>query len=141
MWRVPIDGGAPVRIWDQVGWSWISPDGKSVLVRELFVAEPKVRIIPATGGQPIRTFDPISELGGLGARQRWSADGAELLYVKTIGGVSNIWRRPLDGGQPKQVTSFTDQFIFAFAWSRDGKLLALSRGTQSTDVVLLTAAR
>ena len=63
VWRMSTDGGAPERIWDRHGLSSISPDGKLVLVRESLVAEPKVRIIPATGGQPIRTFD-LSDLGG-----------------------------------------------------------------------------
>ncbi len=57
--------------------------------------------------------------------------------MKTSGGVSNIWRRPLDGGEPKQVTSFTSDRITAFAVSRDGKRLALARGTTTSDVVLI----
>jgi Tol biopolymer transport system component len=136
VWRMPIDGGTPVRIWDRNGWSGISPDGKSVLVGESGDAEAKVRIIPAGGGQPIRSFDKASELGGSGV-VHWSADGAALLYVKTIGGMSNIWRRPLDGGEPKPVTGFTSQRITSFAVSRDGKRLALARGTTSSDVVLM----
>jgi hypothetical protein len=94
---MPIEGGAPVRIWDRQGWSQISSGGKSVLVGA--GAESKVSIIPAGGGQPIRSFDRVFELGGsLGAygQVHWSADGAALLYVKTSGGVSNIWRRPMD---------------------------------------------
>ena len=138
VWRMPIDGGTPIRIWDRPGWSQISPDGKSVLVGA--GADPRVSIIPAGGGQPIMSFDQVSELGGssggLGAVQ-WSADGAALLYVKTTGGVSNIWRRPLVGGEPKPVTAFASQRITSFAVSRDGKRLALARGTTSSDVVLI----
>ena len=44
----------------------------------------------------------------------------------------------LDGGQPKQLTEFKDQRIFNFAWSRDGKQLALARGVVNSDVVLLS---
>lgn len=134
IWRMPIDGGASVRIWDQNGWSGISPDGKSVLVAP--DAETQVRIIPASGGEPIRSFDSVSELGGPGI-VHWSADGTALLYVKTIGGVSNVWRRPLDGGQPKQVTAFARERITSFSVSRDGKRLAVARGSTSSDVVLI----
>jgi len=138
IWRMPIDGGARVRIWDRPGWSGISPDGKSVLIGEDPDAEATVRIIPADGGQPIRSFDPVSELGGSGAEVvHWSADGAALLYVKTMGGVSNVWRRPLDGAEPKPLTAFTSQRITSFAVSRDGKKLALARGTASSDVVMI----
>ncbi len=135
VWKMPINGGTPVRIWDRGGGSRISPDGKSVLVGEFLSGEAQVMIIPASGGQPIKTFDDVSSL--VGRLVHWSADGTALLYVKTIGGVSNIWRRPLDGGQPKQVTSFTSQRITCFDVSRDGKRLALARGTTRSDVVLI----
>jgi len=36
-----------------------------------------------------------------------------------------------------QITNFTDGVIRSFAWSRDGKLLAISRGVPSSDVVLI----
>jgi hypothetical protein len=64
-------------------------------------------------------------------------DGAALLHIKTVGGVSNVWMLPLDGGEPRQVTAFTSQRITRFAVSRDGKRLALARGTTSSDVVLI----
>ena len=68
---------------------------------------------------------------------RWTPDGRALTYIDTINGVSNIWSLPLDGGPPKQLTdSKTDQ-IFWFDFSRDGKQLALSRGTQTSDVILI----
>jgi hypothetical protein len=44
---------------------------------------------------------------------------------------------PLDGGPPKQLTDFKADQIFWFDFSRDGKQLALSRGTQTSDVVLI----
>jgi len=43
----------------------------------------------------------------------------------------------MDGGPPKQVTHFSDQRIFSFGWSRDGKSLAVARGAVSRDVVLI----
>ena len=104
VWRMPIDDAPPERIWNEYGWTYISPDGKSVLVREFNAAEPKIRIIPANGGPPVRSFD-IPERG----RMRWSADSKSLLFVKTSGGVSNVWRQPLGGGAPSQVTSFTER--------------------------------
>ena len=66
-----------------------------------------------------------------------TADGRDLTYVDTKGGVSNIWLQSLAGGAPRQLTDFKDQRIFGFAWSRDGKQLALSRGVVNSDVVLV----
>jgi len=137
VWRMPIDGGPAVRIWNEYGWSYISPDGKSVLVREYFAAENKIRIITAGGGQPVRTFEPDSELGVM----RWSADGKSLLSVRTRNGVSNVWRRPLDGGDPRQVTRFESDQIGDFAESRDGKQLAVVRYSTASDVVMIRDLR
>jgi Tol biopolymer transport system component len=133
VWRIQIDGGSPVRIWDRYAYAEISPDGKSILVTG---ADGKVTIVPAGGGQPIRSLEEVPWLAYFGV-VHWSADGAALLYVKTTGGVSNVWRRPLDGGEPTLVTSFTTERITSFAVSRDGKRLALARGTTSSDVVLM----
>ena len=56
----------------------------------------------------------------------------------TCGGVSNLWAQPIDGGAPKQLTDFKNDLIFAFDFSRDGKQLALSRGTLTSDVILIS---
>ena len=40
------------------------------------------------------------------------------------------------GGPAKAVTHFTSDKIFYFDWSQDGRL-ALSRGTDTTDAVLI----
>ena len=53
-----------------------------------------------------------------------------------MNGVDNIWEQPVAGGPPKPVTHFTSDRIFGFDWSRDGRL-ALSRGTEPTDAVLI----
>jgi serine/threonine protein kinase/Tol biopolymer transport system component len=129
VWRMPIDGGPPVRIWNEYGWSEISPDGRLVLVEEFSAVPPTARIIPAAGGQPIATFG--LEVG------RWSADSKSLLLRKTVGGVSNVWRQPLDGGEAKQVTSFQSDRLSDVAESRDGKKLAVSRYSTTSDVVMI----
>jgi hypothetical protein len=46
--------------------------------------------------------------------------------------------QPITGGDPKQITDFKSDMIFAFAYSRDGKQIALSRGTTASDVLLYT---
>ena len=56
-------------------------------------------------------------------------------------GWQNLFRRPLDGGSPAQLTALTAEDIFSFALSRDGTRLAFSRGTFTSDVVLITRNR
>lgn len=68
---------------------------------------------------------------------KWSPDGKSVAYIDDRDGVSNIWRQPVDGGPPQQITNFNDSYIYAFDWSRDGRL-ATARGTFTFDVVLIT---
>jgi Tol biopolymer transport system component len=81
--------------------------------------------------------DPITLQASPSRRARQSAARRTLNYIDTINGVSNIWSLPLDGGRPKQLTDFKTDQIFWFDFSRDGKQLALSRGTQTSDVILI----
>lgn len=67
---------------------------------------------------------------------RWSPDGSALDYIDTKGDVSNLWRLPVNGGQPKKLTNWNSDLLFLFAWSPDGKQLAAARGSFATDLVL-----
>ena len=64
-------------------------------------------------------------------------DGQALAYIDTRAGVSNLWRLPLDSSPVKQITDFKTEQIFQFDWSRDGRWLALARGSVTSDVVLV----
>jgi hypothetical protein len=43
----------------------------------------------------------------------------------------------LDGGPPKPVTNFKSLWLYNYAPSPDGKLIALSRGHEYQDIVLI----
>jgi len=145
LWKIPLDGGTPVQLTDKFsGAPQISPDGKLVACIYFDEASTSARLalISSEGGKPVKLFDiqptavlPNSlELGVI----RWTTDGKAMTYVDTRKGVSNIWRQPLDGGKPVQLTDFKSDRIFSFDWSRDGKQLALGRGTLTNDVVLIS---
>jgi hypothetical protein len=44
---------------------------------------------------------------------------------------------PIAGGPPRQLATFSRGDLLGFAWSADGKPLALVRGTGPSDVVLV----
>ncbi len=90
-------------------------------------------IVPFAGGQPAKLFPlPVtSDYPFL-----WTPDGHAISFVNSVNGVGNIWEQPVAGGPPKPVTHFTSDKIFWYGWSRDGRL-ALSRGTDQTDAVLI----
>jgi eukaryotic-like serine/threonine-protein kinase len=134
LWKVPVEGGEPAEIARAgVVCPAISPDGKMVAA-----VQGKIRLFSFSDGKKIKTFDAEPERQERSAKQnlQWSLDGKAIYYVALRRGVSNIWRQPIDGSSPVQVTRFDSGRIFNFAFSPDGKQLALSRGTINSDVVL-----
>jgi dipeptidyl aminopeptidase/acylaminoacyl peptidase len=53
-----------------------------------------------------------------------SPDGLEVAAITNDGGQFNLWVWPLGDGEPRQLTSFTDQAVRQVAWSPDGTALA-----------------
>ncbi len=54
----------------------------------------------------------------------FTQDGAHVLFVSNISGQFNLWRVPVGGGWPHQLTSFTDETVRQIAVSpRDGTLM------------------
>ena len=97
----------------------------------------QLKVIAFDGGTLMHQFDwPASAW-----RPRWAPRGDAIDYILTRNGVSNIWQQRLTGGPPKQVTHFDSGEIFDFEWSRDGRQLALTRGSESSDVILMSNFR
>ncbi len=139
VWRVPIQGGTPTQVQIQNRSSplaQVSPDGKLLAYTAwgATLSSPNVlTVVPFDGGEPLYRFDLPAAAAGF----RWAPEGKALDYSLTRGRVSNIWRQPLAGGPPKQITDFKAGLIFSFDWSHDGKQLALARGTMSHDAILI----
>lgn len=140
IWKVSVDGGESIQLTDKnSSVPAVSPDGKSIACRYWDEASNSqtVAIIGIAGGTPIHTFKiPIH----LWQRIRWTPDSTALTYVDIHGGVSNVWKQPLDG-RASQLTFFTSDQIFSYDWSHDGKQLACERGLETTDVVLMNSKR
>jgi serine/threonine protein kinase/Tol biopolymer transport system component len=136
IWKVPIEGGESVQLTDQSGNSGftVSPDGKMIAYTygDATMSPPRGGVImPLGGGPPISLFDiPQSLL-------RWTPDSRSVLYLKPENGVSNLWIQSIAGGPPKQLSHFHGGVIHGFDLSRDGKQLAIERGTESDHVVLI----
>jgi TolB protein len=140
LWKVSIDGGEPEQLTNQLSqWPTVSPDGRSIACwyRPVSNARWQIAIIPISGGNPERVFNvpPTAETP---IPIRWMPDGKGISFVDTRDGVSNIWFQPFDGGAPRQLTNFISDQINWFDWSRDGKQLACSRGTVTSDAVLIS---
>ena len=96
-------------------------------------------VVPVDGAGPARTF-PTAYARRSPFGVTWAPGGQALEDLVPRDGATNLWRFPLDGSAPRPVTTFPSEQIINYRWSRDGKTLAMSRGTQSADVVLITSA-
>ena len=136
-WRVSVDGGEPSRVTDKsIGNARLSPDGKLFFTMQSDMtpnAPRRIVVLPVEGGEPLRTFDASPGLDML----RWSPDGQGIDYVVRREGASGLWRLPLAGGQPRQLTDLKTYFINWYSWSPDGRQLAVARGNPVTDMILI----
>jgi Tol biopolymer transport system component len=145
LWKVPIDGGESVQVTNRAASNpMISPDGN--LLAFLFTEsnDPltpanRIAIVPFEGGESLKTFN-FEPATTVVTKAKWSNDGKAILYTTNTNNVTNIWAQPIDGGAPKQVTDFKELYMTGFAWSRDGKQLAVSRSNYSRDAVIISEA-
>jgi Tol biopolymer transport system component len=139
VWKMPFDRGRPERIARSRAVSaLVSPDGRRIAFRsERPDGGGEVLVIPAEGG-PSTVRIPMAEAAPIA----WSPDSAAVVWPRREGGNSNLWAHPLDGGIPRRITAFsTPDEIYGFAWSRDGKRLAVARGRRVRDAVLIRDTR
>jgi eukaryotic-like serine/threonine-protein kinase len=153
--RVPIDGGnaemvpgsdVPNRFGID-GIAFITPDSKSIGFAVDMIdphtndAVTKLAIVNLDApSSPPRMIDVDPRLGS-------SANvtpGMQLVpnmnavsYLISENGGSNLWLQPLDGSPGRQITHLSSEQISSYAWSPDGKSIALTRREDVADVVLL----
>jgi Tol biopolymer transport system component/DNA-binding winged helix-turn-helix (wHTH) protein len=146
LWRVAVDGGKAVQLSENlVPWAAVSPNGKWIACfyaaerADTQTAPLTLAIIPFEGGLPQRTFKVSTTLNYMAGLQ-WRPDGSAVTYVDNRGGNSNIWSQPITGGAPIPLTNFKGDKLFEFAWSNDGSHLAYLRGTDNSDLVLMSAS-
>jgi WD40-like Beta Propeller Repeat len=120
-----------------------SPDGKLLAFRysqgSTADFHHKIAVVPADGGPVVYDFeeDPRAR----GNRILFTPDSKGIAYPIYDAGAGNLWVQTLSGGTLKQFTFFKSMRIGDFAFSRDGKSLALLRGEVTSDVVLIRDAR
>ena len=143
LWRVSIDGGKAVQVTEQpTSIPSVSPDGKHIACIYFPGKDPRlsstllaVTRIDGNGG--FTTF-PHSYRDE--TTIAWSPDGKGVDFVINASGAGNIWRQPLNGGPPVQITHFDRDDLVHFAWSRDGRLLC-TRGNTTHKAILIQSFR
>jgi len=139
---VPAEGGKvktiPIEFDEKMikpawgGGGDVSPDGKTIVLSGQTKKDTswhwQIWTLPVVGGKPKQlTQTPASVLNGFPC---WSPDGKTIAYVRARDdkagfGEVNIYTVPVNGGDPKVLTSDSDSVKFCpIAWSPDGKMIA-----------------
>jgi Tol biopolymer transport system component len=76
------------------------------------------------------------------APRAWTPDSKGIAYIDPRTR-ADIWIQPLDGGAPRRLTRFPSdgQEIWDFAWSTDGRRLAVARASTKNNIVLFSGLR
>ncbi len=105
-----------------------SPDGKRILFsvtsHDLAAGKsnPEIYLVDVDDGRVRRmTRDPGSD-----HHPRWAPDGRSFLFISGRKDGAQIWRMPVDGGEPEQLTKKLATGASAATWSPDGKKIAFA---------------
>ncbi len=154
LYRVPLDGGKAEGVLGTAiagaitatNAIAISPDGKMTALLVTFNPAPgrtqqKIALVQLDAGPkpPVRYLDPNPRIS---EHAEFTPDGKAIVYPIRENGVENLWLQPLDGpggrSGGRQLTHFTADTISWFAFSPDGKTLAVHQVHTESDAVLLT---
>ncbi len=138
IWRIGLDGGPPVRLDDcpiilcrrGAGWTprgvWVCAD----------LSDPKWEIAIYNSGatEPLRRFSfPNNRMPE--PPLHWMPKEDAIGYTETA--VSNIWAQPVNGGPPRQLTSFPSAASIRSIGRATVNFSTLADGVTTSDVVLM----
>jgi serine/threonine protein kinase/Tol biopolymer transport system component len=146
IFKMKPSGEGSVRLSDRstISPAYVSLDGKHLIFVTITKGGPQPLVVStetgASEGKEIKTIDPTMD-----ATHRtgaWMPDNRSVASSDIRTGVPNLWAIPLFGGGPeRQLTHFPSGVIWTVDYSPDGKLIAIVRGTDTSDAVLFTSPK
>jgi len=133
LFKIPVDGGSPVRLVDRraVNPIW-SPDGNLILYVGAFEASaPLFGVRP--DGTPVELPNQRVRPGGY----RFLPGGTSLAFLPTIDSL-DFWLLHFASKSTRQLTRLTDQgALRTFDITPDGKHIVFDRSRENSDIVLI----
>ena len=135
IFKIPVDGGNPVRLasGQMVNPVW-SPDGSLIVYGGPVVGGQ----VPLLGVRPDGMPVPLPDLRvRLNGGHRFLPDGTGLVYLPR-GRTGNFWLLDFATGQTRALTSLSDRgVIITFVVTPDGKSIVFDRLRENSDIVLI----
>jgi len=155
LYSVSVEGGVPTRVVDCAGYSGsISPDGKTMaIVRGPMAwwrrgyhgsANREIWLKPLDGSAATR----FTRYDGNDSDPMWSPDGKQIYFLSDRGGVTNVWVKPVSGGEARKLTDFkVDGAVHAsiagdgstIVCELDGRIYTVDTGTGQARLVPIFA--
>jgi serine/threonine protein kinase len=136
LFRVPFAGGQPTQVSElQINYVSFAHSDDRMLVKyyDEKASQWTVGIISAASGKFLQTVDISLTTQGY---PMFSLDDKSLIYWETHNSVTNLWKKPVSGGEEKQLTHFASEEIFDAVFTPDGKLI-MARGHTQSDAILI----
>ena len=137
LFRIALDGGAPVRLLDSVATNplW-SPDGQFIL----YSGTPRARSAPLKAISPDGAPFPVPALAvdRVADSYRFLPDGKRLVVKQGGFRSQDFWLFDLASGQRRRLTHLNPgESLRRFDVSRDGRRIVFERVRENSDVVLI----
>ncbi len=140
IWRMGKTGGDPVQLLGvDARTPAVSPSGRYMVCELLNRTSGKwqVAVIELRRLRVVRRFTQIPTSTLI----RWSPDESALVYVKEQMDVSGLFQTSIVSGRESSVRKFEEDKIFSFDWSPTTGDLAMVRGIDASDVLLIKRAQ
>jgi Tol biopolymer transport system component len=137
LFKIPVAGGAPVRLRPDVGFNPVwSPDGELIVYTGTQIGgDSPLRAVTAEG-DPVELPPIQTRIGG--ERVRFLPGGEGLLYMEGGFGAQDFWLLDLATKQSRRLTQLTNpQTMRTFDVTPDGKQIVFDRLPQNSDIVLI----